>query len=838
MKTNLCCRLPGLLAATLLVPFTHLNAQNCGPANSIYGMAGTDQRTLVSIDTLNGTATNIGDVFGGGNAAADPTKQTSAIAVDPITGIIWFTSRTPGNIYSYTPGAANPYGATTAVFGVSGNINKAAYNPADSNIYFHISNTLYRFKTSTPNVAPVSIGNLGISGLSTTDASYGGGDIAFDSLGNLTGVFSSLNALAVFPANYDANGNYLGLNLSQGVILANFSSAPSSVAFLPSGDYLVGSNSLGVVRVNTTTGAQTTLSAFGASDYASCIAPKPHMVVTQTATGSCTAANQVTLTFTIVVRNNGKFAAINSRIFDQLPAGLTITGATLNGTAIPGANNTLFQTGNGPLISSAGAAAFQNGVIERGDSAKVVITATGIPGMYSNQAGISYTGVETLNLPNDRVPSDDPSTTTANDPTTITAGCSSLTGTVFNDANGMTDNLVNGTGTGTPGGTAVYINLVNAGGIVIASVPVNANGTYTISNIPNGSYTAQLSTLRGTAGQAAPAQQLPAGWVNTGESFGGVNDPAIGDGLPLTVNGNSTNANLGIERLPESYPVTRSITGAPALTNLGTQPLQGSDPEDLPAQGSWSGRTIVIDTLPTNGYILKYNGTTVVAGNPIANYNPALLTIEPGASSGGTATTTFKYSTVDAAGKKDPTPAAYRINWSIALPVQLRSFSGRAAKDCSVLLNWSTEKEERLAHFAVQRSKDGVHFETIALQSPKGSNSDYQYTDEQSGAAVSYYRLYIKDQDLGETYSAVVPVGTTCSTAIAVFPNPANDKVVISGLSDQTELKVTNVPGAIVLQTMLNKGQTALDISALAAGTYYFVFTTGGQVQTFKVLKK
>lgn len=838
MKTNLCFRLLSLLATTMLVPFSHLNAQNCGPANSIYGMTSPDQRTLVSIDTLNGTATNIGDVFGGGNAASDPSKQTSAIAVDPITGIIWFTSRTPGNIYSYTPGAANPYGSTTAVFGVTGNINKAAYNPADSNIYFHVSNTLYRFKPATPTIAPVSIGSLGISGLSTTDASYSGGDIAFDSLGNLTGVFSDLNALAVFPANYDANGNYLGLNLSQGVVIANFPSAPSSVAFLPSGDYLVGSPSLGVVRVNTTTGAQTTLSAFGTSDFASCIAPKPHMVVTQTATGSCTAANQVTLTFTIVVRNNGRFAAINSHIFDQLPAGLTITGATLNGTAIPGANNALFQTGSGPLISSAGAAAFQNGVVERGDSAKIIITATGVPGMYSNQAGISYTGVETLNLPNDRVPSDDPATTTANDPTVVTAGCSSLTGTVFNDANGMNNNTVDGTGTGLPGGTQVYINLVNAGGLVIASVPVNANGTYTIPNIPNGNYTAQLSTARGETGKTAPAQQLPAGWVNTGESFGGVNDATVGGGLPLTVSGNSSNANLGIERLPESYPVTRSITGAPVLTNLGTQPLQGSDPEDQPAQGSWSGKTIVIDTLPTNGYILKYNGAAVVAGTPIANYNPALLTIEPGSISGGTATTTFKYSTIDAAGKKDPTPAAYRINWSIALPVQLRNFSGRATKDCSIVLSWSTGKEERLEHFAVQRSKDGVQFETIAIQSPKGSNSAYQYTDEQNSATVSYYRLYIKDVDQGETYSSVVPVGTNCSSAIAVYPNPASDQVVISGLSGDTELKVTNVLGSVVLNHMLNKGQTSLDISTLAAGTYYFVFTTGGQVQTLKVLKK
>ena len=820
----------------------HVRSQNCGPANTIYGMSTSDQQTLVTIDTTTGAATSVGNVFGGGSAAADPSPQTSAMAVDPTTGKIWFATRVPGNIYSYMPGAVNPHGTTVASFGFSGTINKAAYNPADGHIYFHVgqnTNALYKFNPATPNAAPILVGNLGLAGVATTAASFSGGDIAFDGLGNLTGVLNNLNALAVFPAIYNANGNYQGMDLAQGVILANFSAAPASVAFLPSGDYLAGGGgSFGVVRVNTNTAAQTTLSTFGSSDFASCSAPVPNIIVTQTATGSCAGANQVTINFVIKVKNTGQFAAINTRIFDQLPAGFTVTGATLNGTAIPGASNTLFNTGNGPLISSSAAAAFQNGILERGDSAVIVITGTAIPGTYSNQAEIGYTGVQTLNLPNDRVTSDNPATAAAGDATSLTSGCSSLSGTVFNDANGMNNSIVDGTGTGIPGGTQLYLNLVNGSGTVIASVPANGNGTFTIPNIPDGSFTVQLSLVQGEVGQSAPAQILPAGWVHTGESFAGVNDATPGNGLAITVNSNTTNANFGIERLPESYPVTKSVTGAPVFTNLSSHSLQGSDPEDQNAQGSWSGKTIMIDTLPTNGYILKYNGAVVAAGTPIVNYNPSLLSIEPGASSGGTATTTFKYAVVDAAGKKDPTPAAYTVSWSIPLPVQLLSFNVLSTGDCSLTLDWSTGKEERLAHFAVERSNDGIHYKTITILPAAGSYSRYQYIDKEPGLPISYYRLHITDRNGAGTYSKVAMSGLKCHNTLSIHPNPASDKVNITGLVETTVLKVFNVDGKLVLHNILNKNDTSLNIAALPDGTYYFVFTIEGVIQTLEIIKR
>lgn len=840
LKQALCL----LLCLAGIARTTKVAAQNCGPANTIYGIS-TDQQNLLRIDTATGVSTTIGNVFGGGSAATAPSTGTSAIAVDPTTGMIWFCNRNNGaNVYSYTPGASSPYGTTAAAFGISGAINKAAYNPADGQIYFHdgSTNTLFRFNPATPNAALVSVGNLGLTGITTTAASFSGGDIAFDGLGNLTGAFSSQNVLAVFPANYDANGNYLGINLGQGVVIANFSTAVASLAFLPSGDYLSGGGS-GVIRVNTNTATQTTVSTTTATaDFASCAAPAPNLVVSKTASSSCTGTNQITITYTVTVQNTGQFAAINTRIFDQVPAGLTITGATLNGTAIPGANNALFSTGNGPLISSTGAAAFQNGVMERGESATIVITATAVPGTYSNQAGISYTGVEKLNLPNDRVPSNNPATAAANDATVLTGGCSSLAGTVFNDANGMTNSLVDGTGTGLPGGTQLYVNLVNSSGVVIATVPVNANGTYSIANIPNGSFTAQISTTQAEIGQSAPAQLLPAGWVNTGESFGGVNDATVGGGLAVTVNAVTTNANFGIERLPESYPVTYSVAGAPTLTSLATQALQGSDPEDQTAQGSWTGKTFVVDTLPTNGYVLKYNGSPVTAGVPIPNYNPALLTIQPGAvgsGSVGTSTTTFKYSTIDAAGKKDPTPAAYTVNWSIPLPAQLLSFHTTLMPDCSILVSWKTGIEDNLKHFVLERSNDGIVFDPIISHNAKGSHSIYDYKDEQANEGIRYYRLQMVDRDGIYAYSPVRKVSAGCmENTITVLPTLVQEQVLVSGLKAGAQIRIFSLEGKELIRTTTYTGQHKINTASLVPGQYAVQAIQDGKIMTtIKIMK-
>ena len=96
----------------------------------------------------------------------------------------------------------------------------------------------------------------------------------------------------------------------------------------------------------------------------------------------------------------------------------------------------------------------------------------------------------------------------------------SISGTVFNDVNGLTDSIVNGTATNT--GNTLYANLLDSANKVVQSMLIPASGLYSFNGLNAGNYTVQLSINQGTVGNAAPVKALPSGWVNTGENIGTV----------------------------------------------------------------------------------------------------------------------------------------------------------------------------------------------------------------------------------------------------------------------------------------------------------------------------
>lgn len=136
----------------------------------------------------------------------------------------------------------------------------------------------------------------------------------------------------------------------------------------------------------------------------------------------------------------------------------------------------------------------------------------------------------------------------------------SISGNVFQDPNGLGDGTVNGTGIGNPGGTQIYANLVDpVGGNVIGSVPVAADGTYTLTGVPAGgvNYRIDISVNQGVALAAAPARALPSSWQYLGENLG------AGAGSDGTPNG-SLNVSLAAAALASANFGINIFSAAPA----------------------------------------------------------------------------------------------------------------------------------------------------------------------------------------------------------------------------------------------------------------------------------
>ncbi|UFH51949.1 hypothetical protein [Spirosoma sp. KNUC1025] len=190
-----------------------------------------------------------------------------------------------------------------------------------------------------------------------------------------------------------------------------------------------------------------------------------------------------------------------------------------------------------------------------------------------------------------------------------------ISGTVWNDADGSLN--FNGSETGTDANSTLYVNLVDGSSTVVASVSVAANGSYSLSGVPT-NVTGYKLVLTSTATATSPGT-LPTGWVNTGESVDASNTATQGSTLGVielnTGTAAVTNQNFGIEELPSAG------SGSSTVVNNG-----GTSPVTVPAS-TFISTTTSVDTapgsvtaihvtgFPTNVTSLTINGTVFTLGN-------------------------------------------------------------------------------------------------------------------------------------------------------------------------------------------------------------------------------
>lgn len=423
----------------------------------------------------------------------------------------------------------------------------------------------------------------------------------------------------------------------------------------------------------------------------------------------------------------------------------------------------------------------------------------------------------------------------------------SLSGNVFHDANALTDSTVNTTSPiAIP--TGLYASLLDSTGAVIATVPVQADGSYDFGNVVPGDYSVVLHQTPG--GSATPS--LPAGWLNTGENLGTAagNDGSVNGiltGITVTTT-DVTNANFGVQMPPVADPKAYlidqpgvdqiiALDGSHVSTGTGTtspDQLTGNDPEDGTLTGSGKDRTVVITTLPDNGE-LYYNGVLVTQGQVIPNYDPVLMTIKLIGS--GYTSITFEYAYVDKAGEQSP-PAPYTISWQKPLPVTLVSFTA-GARENTAELNWVTSEETNSDHFEIQRSNDGKVWKALGNVAAEGESKErksYTFVDQKPEAGENLYRLKMVDLDGTSALSAIRSLRFESKLESSIYPNPVSNELTLKVTSwkQVKTIRIDNLAGLQVYSSgPVQSGN--LDVSKLDEGVYILRIThTDGSVHTHK----
>jgi hypothetical protein len=432
---------------------------------------------------------------------------------------------------------------------------------------------------------------------------------------------------------------------------------------------------------------------------------------------------------------------------------------------------------------------------------------------------------------------------------TVTLSCLTISGTVWDDAdnsaNGTFSNIRTNSEPGTNAGTTLHASLIDpVTNTVISTVPVNADGTYTLPGCPiNGTgMKVVISTTAGVVGSAAPATALPSNWVNT--------SPLI-----YTFNSGTTNItglDFGVEQIPNSVdqnytiatPVLnsfRALNGSGMAASPG--PLKGSDPEDGTLG---STNTVVITTLPTNEQ-LYYNGILVTAGQKITNYSTALLQVK--FTTIATLSMSFQYAFVDAAGQQDPTPATYTINFSSILQTTISALTGNGTDQGNVL-NWSSTDEINGIYFVVERSSNGTDFAPIARidGANNGVSANHSYTDTHPVAdGPSYYRLQIADASGASSYSNIVMIGVVPGRSfVEVAPNPFRDAINVKvdlAEAGKISLRLLDARGMVLKQLQVEggKGSNTVQVAGLSSlpiSVYFVQIVLPDQVYVKKIFNR
>ena len=99
-------------------------------------------------------------------------------------------------------------------------------------------------------------------------------------------------------------------------------------------------------------------------------------------------------------------------------------------------------------------------------------------------------------------------------------------------------------------------------------------------------------------------------------------------------------------------------------------------------------------------------------------------------------------------------------NAVVALPVELTSFTGRKVGKNNEL-QWVTESEINNDYFTIEKTTDGIYFETVGNENGAGTSSQYlTYTmvDEHVKSEINYYRLRQTDFDGKYNYMPMISI--------------------------------------------------------------------------------
>jgi len=391
-------------------------------------------------------------------------------------------------------------------------------------------------------------------------------------------------------------------------------------------------------------------------------------------------------------------------------------------------------------------------------------------------------------------------------------------------------------------GVTMQQDVIIANTLTLTSGPLNLNSkTLTINN--NSS-----TAISRTSGYIVSEQTNNSGKVkwNIASVVGSHVYPfgtASGTYIPFTLN--LTAGNIGNVTI-STYPTPANNTPYPttpvSVTNLNN--AAGNDNSANVVDRFWqidkdgAGGTATITFVASSSEIGSI--TNLIAQRWNSSTNNWEIPLSP---------QTNTATSVTVSGVTNFSPWTLSGNYS-PLPIELISFDAKPNGNI-VDLMWCTATEINNDYFSVERSIDGITFESIVEKKGAGNSSqkiNYAAIDDKPFGGITYYRLKQTDFDGKYSYSKSVPVEfNNGKTAFNIYPNPvkAGESPRINfNFQEEKEVLVIlyTTTGELVYSKVIivSKGNgpiLAIDRSdILAPGIYFISATSNNDIYSEKLV--
>ena len=176
----------------------------------------------------------------------------------------------------------------------------------------------------------------------------------------------------------------------------------------------------------------------------------------------------------------------------------------------------------------------------------------------------------------------------------------------------------------------------------------------------------------------------------------------------------------------------------------------------------------------------------------------------------------------------------------VVLPVELSSFEIQC-KDRLTELKWQTASEINNDFFTIERGRDAVHFEPVALVNGNGNSSqiiNYTWTDDNPFNGTAYYRLKQTDFDGAFEYSKIIAVDCNKTTVFSIYPNPI-ENVFLLNSTYAGSISLIDQAGRVVLERRIIAGKNIIQSDQIASGSYiaFITLKNGTRGEVIKVIK-